>query len=272
MSLASLPLSLMLAQDAVGDALPAVAPPSGMGFWIVMLALMALAPFLFTLITSFAKLVILGGILRQAMGTPQIPPNTVITGLALILTLHIMSPVAVEIYTRYKTADAARQAELAALTPEERAAKIKEASSTDAVGQVLDAAEPPIRRFLEKHAHRSHVALFERLQAKLHHAAGPEVQPLAQVFGDDPVAAQLIRDITILAPAFMLSELVEAFQIGFIIFIPFLVIDLVVSNILLAMGMHMLSPVTISMPFKLLLFVLIDGWTLILQGVVLNYA
>jgi len=249
---------------------PTINPPASMGFWIVLLAVMALAPFLFTLITSFAKLVIIGGILRQAIGTPQIPPNTVITGLALILTLHIMSPVVVDIYTRHKTADAKRQAELAALTPEEREKKLKEQSSMQPVRDVLDAAEPPIRAFLEKHAHRSNVALFERLQAKLMGANG--AQPLEAVFGDDPAIRQLVRDLTILAPAFMLSELIEAFQIGFLIFIPFLVIDLVVSNILLAMGMHMLSPVTISMPFKLLLFVLIDGWTLILQGVVLNYA
>jgi type III secretion protein R len=257
--------------QAVEPAAPVITPPTSMGFWIVMLALMALAPFLFTLITSFAKLVILGGLLRQAMGTPQIPPNTVITGLALILTLHIMSPVAIDIYSRFKVKEVARNAALAALTPEERAKKAKEDTSMEAVRDVVDAAEPPIRAFLEKHAHRNNIALFERLQAKLLKSSGTE-KPLADVFGGDATAQQLVRDITVLAPAFMLSELVEAFQIGFIIFIPFLVIDLVVSNILLAMGMHMLSPVTISMPFKLLLFVLIDGWTLILQGVVLNYA
>jgi type III secretion protein R len=243
-----------------------------MGFWIVMLAVLALAPFLFALITSFAKLVILGGILRQAMGTPQIPPNSVITGLALILTLHIMSPVAIEIYLRYQKADATRKAELDALPQEERKQK-EAAGSMDVVRQVLDAVEPPIRGFLEKHASKDNIAFFERLQTRLMKAnAGENAQPLAQVFGNDPAGQQLIRDMVILAPAFVLTELVEAFQIGFLIFIPFLVIDLVVSNILLAMGMHMLSPVTISMPFKLLLFVLIDGWRLLFQGVVLNYA
>lgn len=251
---------------------PGAAGPT-MGFWIVLLAVLALAPFLFALITSFAKLVILGGILRQAMGTPQIPPNSVITGLALILTLHIMSPVAIEIYQRYQKADAARQAELEALPAEDRKKKEAAATSMDVVRQVLDAVEPPIRAFLEKHASKDNVVFFERLQTRLMKAnAGENAQPLAQVFGNDPAAAQLIRDIVILAPAFVLTELVEAFQIGFLIFIPFLVIDLVVSNILLAMGMHMLSPVTISMPFKLLLFVLIDGWRLLFQGVVLNYA
>ena len=88
---------------------------------------------------------------------------------------------------------------------------------------------------------------------------------------DAPLAEDAMELITVLAPAFILTELTEAFQIGFLIFVPFLVIDLVVSNLLLAMGMHMLSPVTVSLPLKLLLFVLVDGWTLILQGIVLGY-
>ena len=267
----SMPIEIMIAQVDGAGAGASGSSETPMGLWIAMLAFMALAPFLFTLITSFAKLVIIGGILRQAMGTPQIPPNTVITGLALILTLHIMSPVVIDAYQRYQQQQQAREQAMAAMTPEERAAAEKARTSMVAVREVVSAVEPSIRSFLERHAHRDHVALFERLDARLQ-AANPGNQPLAQVLGDDEQMQQVVRDLIVLAPAFMLSELVEAFQIGFLIFVPFLVIDLVVSNVLLAMGMHMLSPVTISMPFKLLLFVLIDGWTLIIQGVVLNYA
>jgi len=256
------------------DAANADASPS-IGFWIVLLAVMALAPFLFTLITSFAKLVIIGGIMRQAIGTPQIPPNSVITGIALILTLHIMSPVAIDAFTRYKTLQAQREVELAALPQAERDAKVKEYESAgQVVEDMIESVETPIRKFLTKHASRENIALFERLQAKLsRNNEVPAVnEAVGQLFGDDENIQRLANDLVVLAPAFMLTELTEAFQIGFMIFIPFLVIDLAVSNILLAMGMHMLSPVTISLPFKLLLFVLIDGWTLILQGVVLGYS
>lgn len=253
---------------------PAAAPAPSVGFWIVLLAVLALAPFLFTLITSFAKLVIIGGIMRQAIGTPQIPPNSVITGIALILTLHIMSPVAIDAFARYKTVQQQREVEIAALPEDQRAAKRAEYEATSQiVDDVLVSVEQPIRKFLTQHASKENVALFERLQAKLSRGNDvPAVNEAAkQFFGEDENMQRLVHDLVVLAPAFMLTELIEAFQIGFMIFIPFLVIDLAVSNILLAMGMHMLSPVTISLPFKLLLFVLIDGWTLILQGVVLGY-
>lgn len=247
---------------------------SQIGYWIVLLGVLALAPFFFTLITSFAKLVIIGGILRQALGTPQIPPNTIITGIALILTIHIMSPVAVDAYQRYQQQAAQREAEIEAIEDETaREARRRELGEARAVmQQVTTAVRPAMHDFLEKHAHRENVILFERLRTKLW---SPEVEATV----DELLAAQgqteprnnMVHDLVVLAPAFVLSELIEAFQIGFMIFVPFLVIDLVVSNILLAMGMHMLSPVTISLPFKLLLFVLIDGWTLVIEGVVLGY-
>jgi len=257
------------AAAADGPRMATTVPGGSLGFWVVMLASMALLPFLFTMVTAFAKLVIVGGIIRQALGTPQIPPNTVLTGLAIILTVHIMWPVGEEAYDRYL---AAQQAKAAQVPAEGAAGAAAQPSGGEMVRDIVNAVEPPLRRFLERHAHPKNIAFFERLQAKLRasHADG-SVEGAAPDLDVDPQIAQLLRDLSILAPAFMLSELIEAFQVGFLIFVPFLVIDLAVSNILLAMGMHMLSPVTISMPFKLLLFVLIDGWTMIIQGIVLSY-
>ena len=249
--------ALLLAQQPAG-------PSPSITSWVVALAFLSLTPFLFTLVTSFAKIVIVGGIIRQAIGTPQIPPTMVITGIALILTLHIMSPVIEESlgayqqnYNQFEDPDA--------LTNEQHAQLI------------YDSAYGPMRRFLERHAHPENIALFERMQGDLraaHNADNPdgEAAPLdpAAIPGGE-LAEGLLDDFVVLVPAFLLSELTEAFQIGFLIFIPFLIIDLVVSNILLSMGMHMLSPTTIALPFKLLLFVLIDGWRLILEGVVSGY-
>ena len=229
---------------------------SGLVFWLTLLVIMALAPFVLTMVTSFAKLVVVGGIVRHALGTQQIPPNTVITGLALILTVHIMSPVAMRIYTRYQNSPAP-----ARVTTD--AGNV----STDQIRRIAIAAEGPMRDFLKQHSHPMNIRLFEDLKTKLAQANPGE----AEVKFTDPLVNDLISDVTILTPAFMLSQLTEAFQIGFLLFVPFLIIDLVVSNILMAMGMQMMSPVTVSMPLKLLLFVLIDGWKLVMRGLVLSY-
>lgn len=267
----------ILAQQAATSGEAAASSGGSLTFFIAVLAAMAVLPFLFTMITSFAKLVIVGGIIRQALGTPQIPPNTVVTGLALILTLHIMWPVGQQAAINYQRLTAER------------------GEDADTTQLILDAAEPALRGFLERHASPANVQFFEGLQLRLRQAneasqpttqtdpttasdaageaSGAEVADptgLTELVGAERVR-QLIYDLSILAPAFMLTELTEAFQIGFLIFVPFLVIDLVVSNILLAIGMHMLSPTTVSLPFKLLLFVLVDGWRLIIQGVVLGY-
>jgi type III secretion protein R len=248
---------------ALAQAEPAGGPgnnSSGMVFWLSLLVIMALAPFVLTMVTSFAKLVIVGGILRHAMGTQQIPPNTVITGLALILSVHIMSPVAMRIYARYQASAPP------ATTP---AAGVESNNmSTEAIRRMTIAAEGPMRDFLQQHSHPTNLRLFEDLRDQLNRA---NATGEAQVKVTDPLVNDLISDITILTPAFMLSQLTEAFQIGFLLFVPFLIIDLVVSNVLMAMGMQMMSPVTVSMPLKLLLFVLIDGWRLIMRGLVLSY-
>jgi type III secretion protein R len=247
----------MVALLAQAEAASPSSGSSGLVFWLTLLVIMALAPFVLTMVTSFAKLVVVGGILRHAMGTQQIPPNTVITGLALILTVHIMSPVATRIYTRYQN------------SPEP--AKVTTESgniSTDQIRRIAIAAEGPMHDFLKQHSHPANLRLFEDLKAKLAQSSPPGE---AEAKFSDPLVNDLISDVTILTPAFMLSQLTEAFQIGFLLFVPFLIIDLVVSNVLMAMGMQMMSPVTVSMPIKLLLFVLIDGWKLIMRGLVLSY-
>lgn len=249
--------------------------PSGEGlsFWLVVLALLAVLPFLLTIITPFAKFVIVLGLIRQALGTQQVPPNTVITGLALILTIHALSPVVGEALTRLE----ASAPEVVVSTE----GKAVEAAGPTTIMRVVDAVEPPMTSFLERHASPRYIALFESLSERLEQqnsdgeaAQHPTPEQAAALLGNT-VAPEVLergaRTFTILAPAFILTELTEAFQIGFLIFVPFLIVDLLVSNVLLAMGMHMMSPVTISLPLKLLLFVLVAGWELVLQGLVIGY-
>jgi type III secretion protein R len=184
-------------------------------------------------------------IVRSALGTQQIPPTQVITGLAVILTVYIMAPVGQEMY---------RASEV------ELWAKGKEVLSSQTVGQLIDAAnraKEPLRSFLVRKVTTKDRALFYSLARKMRK-------------GEDRDSVS-DKDFMVVVPAFVVSELKEAFQIGFLLFVPFIVIDMVVANILLALGMHMLSPTTISLPFKLLLFVLVDGWYLIAKGLVVGY-
>jgi type III secretion protein R len=192
------------------------------------------------MVTSFTKIVVTLSLLRNALGLQQTPPNVVINGLALILTLYVMYPVGLQV-----------QAQMAQAPP---------AAATTDTGRMLayaDAAKEPLRAFLMKHSSPRERSFFQKTAQK--------------VIPADKAAALTDRDFIVVVPAFTVSELTTAFQIGFLIFLPFLVIDLVVSNILLAMGMMMLSPTTVSLPFKLLLFVLIDGWVKLAHGLVLSY-
>jgi type III secretion protein R len=256
-SFTSLPLLLLAEADpTTAPSATSTASSSGLVFWLVLLAAMALAPFVLTMVTSFAKLVIVGGIVRHALGTQQIPPNTVITGLALILTIHIMSPVGMRMYAHFQ------QNVPAEPNP----------TTGQVVRRVAVAAEGPMREFLLQHSHPQNIALFEDLHERLRQSSRDADTDKAEAeLSKDPLINDAMRDATVLTPAFMLSQLTEAFQIGFLLFVPFLIIDLVVSNVLMAMGMQMMSPVTVSMPLKLLLFVLIDGWTLVMRGLVLSY-
>ncbi|MBX7101601.1 MAG: type III secretion system export apparatus subunit SctR [Myxococcaceae bacterium] len=238
-------------------AMRAEAPPAanpdlvGDGFankpLVLMVALTALglAPFVLLMVTSFVKISVVLSIVRSAMGTQQIPPTQVITGLAIILTVYIMAPVGQEMY-RAADADSFKNPE--GLLSSKNVAQLFKAS---------DRAKEPLRDFLLKKVSIKDRSLFFSLALKM--------RKLEDRKGITD------KDFLVIVPAFVVSELKEAFQIGFLLFVPFIVIDMVVANILLALGMHMLSPTTISMPFKLLLFVLIDGWYLIAKGLVVGY-
>lgn len=213
---------------------------------LVAMAALALVPFVLIMITSFVKIAVVLSIVRQAIGTQQIPPTQVITGLATILTIYIMTPVGLEIYHETQTVigDTKNEPAWAKITVDQMIEAVRE-------------GQHPLRRFLVKHAHIKDRDMFYKLAWKMR----------------DPRdrATLTDEDFSVIVPAFVISELKEAFQIGFILFVPFLVIDMVVSNILMALGMQMLSPTTISLPFKILLFVLVDGWYLITKGLVLGY-
>ncbi len=212
---------------------------------MIALAALGLAPFALMMVTSFVKISVVLSIVRTAMGTQQIPPTQVITGLAIILTVYIMAPVGQEMY---RVSDADRFRNTSGLT---------DPKNVDEMFQAANRAKEPLRAFLMKKVTTKDRSLFYSLALKMR-----KVEDRAGI--ED-------KDFLVLVPAFVVSELKEAFQIGFLLFVPFIVIDIVVANILLALGMQMLSPTTISMPFKLLLFVMIDGWYLISKGLVVGY-
>jgi type III secretion protein R len=264
---------------------------------VIVLGALALAPFVVVMLTSFVKISVVLSILRNALGTQQVPPNQIITGLAFVLTIFIMVPVARKMYDEAGSVS-----------------NTKDIFSEASVKSLFDAskkAKEPLRGFLSQHSHVKDRELFMDLAVRLEHSAlakpqtGPQMaaQPAAQPVSEQPhtvpaTTAPLVQalsaqtpaaaqsaaappsdkpgkpdkeDFQVLIPAFVTSQLKEAFEVGFLLFVPFIVVDMVIANILLAMGMQMLSPSVISLPFKLLLFVLVDGWFLIVRGLVLSY-
>ena len=200
---------------------------------LALMTVLTLLPSLLLMMTSFVRIIIVFSLLRQALGTAQTPPNQVLVGLALFLTLFIMSPVLTSVYDD-------------AIVP-----YFEETISFQAA---LAAAEAPIRTFMLNQTRESDIGMFLEI------ADNTEVTEPADV------------PFLTLVPAFITSELKSAFSIGFLIYIPFVVIDLVVASVLMSMGMMMLSPMMISMPFKLMLFVLVDGWTLIMGSLTASFA
>ena len=205
---------------------------------LVAVIVLALAPFVGVMVTSFTKIVVVLSLLRNALGLQQVPPNVVLNGMALVLTVYVMYPVGLAMADRMQGMD-------------------NIGANTKNMLAAADAAKEPLRDFLIKHSHPRERAFF--LKTAQRGLTPEQVAKLGE------------RDFIVVVPAFTVSELGTAFQIGFLIFLPFLVIDLVVSNILMAMGMMMLSPTTVSLPFKLLLFVLVDGWVKLSHGLVLSY-
>lgn len=198
----------------------------------LLISFLSLLPAVLVMFTSFTRIVVVLSLLRQAIGGQQVPPNPVIIGLAIFLTLFIMSPVA-DVITRDS------------INP------YLEKKIT--IGEALKKAEPPIKGFMLKQTREKDLALFLDIAKQ---DATPRLTELP---------------LRIVVPAFAISELKSAFEIGFLIFIPFLVIDMIVSSVLLSMGMMMLPPVLISLPFKLLLFVLVDGWNLVINSIVRSF-
>jgi len=190
---------------------------------LLLMTLLGLLPTMLMMMTSFTRIIIVLGVLRQALGLQQSPPNRVLVGIALALTLLIMRPVWQDIYQNaFKPYDADQMT----------------------LPQTLERAEVPLRKFM------------------LAQTRETDLEQMLRIAGDPVGTAGADVSFAVLLPAFVLSELTTAFQIGFKIFIPFMVIDLVVASVLMAMGMMMLSPLTISLPFKLIIFVLVDGWSL----------
>lgn len=203
-----------------------------------MLAVMALLPFAALMLTSFSKIAVVLSIARTAIGTQQAPPTIVLTGLAMVLTAHIMSPVMTKMYAAGELAYA----------------------NVETGSQVLESAAlvtQPLRAFLVRHGGAEDRANFAEWARELRPA--------------DEAAQVTEEDLFVVIPAFVVTELKEAFQIGFLIFLPFLVLDMVIANVLLALGMQSLSPTQVSLPFKILLFVAVDGWALLARGLILGY-
>jgi len=199
---------------------------------LLLLTVLTLAPAILIMMTGFTRIIIVLSFLRQALGTAQMPPNQLLVGLALFLTFFIMRPAFEEINNK------ALRPYLAGTISQERA---------------LEEALSPLRKFMFNQTRESDLALFVKL------SGAEKPKTLADV------------STAVLVPAFVVSELKTAFQIGFIIYLPFLVIDMVISSVLMAMGMMMLPPVVISLPFKIMLFVLVDGWTLLIGSMVKSF-
>ena len=234
-----IPASLAIAQASV--ALPAITsiPTAGGGTTysltiqtLVLMTALTFIPAAILMMTGFTRIVIVLSLLRHALGTPTSPSNQIIIGLSLFLTFFVMSPVLDKVYVD---------------------AYLPLSENKIDVMQAAERAAIPMRGFMLKQTRESDLALFAGI-AKIDKIEKPEDTPLR-----------------ILVPAFVISELKTAFQIGFILFIPFLVIDMVVASMLMSMGMMMMSPVMVALPFKLMLFVLVDGWHLVIGSLVQSF-
>ncbi len=234
-TLSALPLA------AAAQALPAITStsvPGGGTQWslsiqtLLLLTGFTFIPAMLLMMTSFTRIIIVFSLLRHAMGTQTSPPNQVLVGLALFLTFFIMAPVGEKIYTD---------------------AYVPLAENKLNFPDALERGAVPLRAFMLKQVREADLATFARI-AK---------QPAPEKVEDIPMR--------ILIPAFVTSELKTAFQIGFIVFIPFLIIDMVVASVLMSMGMMMMSPVIVALPFKIMLFVLVDGWNLLIGSLVLSF-
>jgi type III secretion protein R len=220
-------------------------PPSIVTVMTILFS-MGMLPYIVMLLTSFTKIVIVMSLLRNALGVQQAPPNQVITGISLILTTYIMFPTGLKMY------NAAQE-----FMKKTEQVPVFDQKSPAYMAGLLDATKEPMRDFLFRNTRPDQLKSFYQTAYKI----------LPPEFRSELKA----KDLIVLVPAYIITQLKGAFEIGVLIYLPFFVIDLVVSNILLAMGMMMLSPLTIALPLKLLLVVMVDGWSLLTQGLVFTY-
>lgn len=221
-------------------------PPPSVVQELAAITALALLPFAIMLLTSYIKIVVVLSLLRNALGVQQSPPNQVLTGIALLMTIYVMFPTCLSMYKKGEDY-------MNKLPPTE----LFSAASAQYLVNVIDISKEPMRDFLQRNTLGKHMTSFYQLAYRS--------------FPDEFRASLKPTDFIILVPSFITTQLKAAFEIGVLIYLPFFVIDLVTSNILLAMGMMMLSPLTIALPLKLLLIVMVDGWTLIIQGLVLSF-
>lgn len=213
---------------------------------VITLSGMALLPFLLMLLTPFAKFVMVFSLLRNALGVQQVPPNQVINGIALILSIFVIFPVGLQMY---KAA--------APIIEKEAPESMTDPGSAKFIVKVANVAKEPLRQFLIKNSLPAHQKNFYKIAFRM--------------LPEELKEYVTVDHFIVLIPSYITSQVKNGFEIGVLIYLPFFVIDLVVSNILLAMGMMMLSPVTISMPMKIFMLVMLDGWTLLTEGLILSY-
>jgi type III secretion protein R len=242
-------VSIAFAQDGPSiptDISPDTVVPPGIVTQVTAIAGLSLLPFAVMLLTSYIKVVIVLSLLRNALGVQQSPPNQVLNGIALLITVYVMFPTGLAMYNAASS-----------YINENEPKNLFSGQSAEFIINVVDKAKEPMRDFLQRNTSAKHMNGFYQLAYKS--------------FPDNFRGNLKPNDFIILVPAFITSQLKAAFEVGVLIYLPFFVIDLVTSNILLAMGMMMLSPLTIALPLKLLLIVMVDGWTLIIQGLVLSF-
>jgi type III secretion protein R len=205
---------------------------------IALVTILAFLPLIAVTVTAFAKVSVVMMIVRNAIGLQQLPPNVVMYGLAVILSVYVAVPIVSDAYQRVQNTDV-------------------NYSTVDGWYAAGETAAAPLQEFLRKHTDEQELAIFLSSTKKIW---GPKYQtPRAD-------------DLTILVPAFLLTELTKAFEIGFMLYLPFVAIDIIVTAILIALGMMMVPPSTIAIPFKLMLFILVGGWTKVVQGLLLTYS
>jgi type III secretion protein R len=209
-------------------------------YLLLVFSAMSMVPLLAVMVTSYTKIIIVTSLLRNALGLQNVPPPTVTSGIAIILTFFVMYPVGYE-----------------ALGKQDPLRDGMQLGNTTQMLGLAQSAREPLRKFLAKHSGEKERQFF--------------LQTAKEIMPPEVAADIKPDDLVILAPAFTLSELTSAFEIGFLLFLPFILIDIIVATVIMTLGMQMLSPTIISLPFKLLLFVVLDGWTKLFQVMVLSY-